>query len=186
MKGRGEVWKLWLIWGGEQKGLTYRHRQHSQPPTFSHHNPSGKQNIVFYSNSSTIPTTSFVSPTHLIFEPQGLVVSLWEDTAQSICSTKPPAVPSREKCGTVPLPEGCQLALLGAFQLHCNPYFSTNYSPSTCRHTHTHRAMSFYIGVNYLNQDWHLNNITQKDNSGHYTEQELQYFKTEVRGKQFI
>lgn len=67
--------------------------------------------------------------------PQGLAVSLWEDTAQSICSTKLSAAPSREKCGTVPQPDGCQLALLGVFQLHCNPYFSINYSPSICRHT---------------------------------------------------
>lgn len=75
--------------------------------------------------------------------PQGLIVSLWEDTVQSICSTKLTAVPSREKCGTVPLPDGCQLALLGAFQLHCNPYFSTNYSPSTCRHTQGNEILNW-------------------------------------------
>lgn len=135
----GMRWSLEAVayLGRWKKGLTYRHRQHSKPPTFP--TATLQESKILFSPQTlfhhTNHTFCFSHTLNFWAGPQGLVFSSWEDTAQSICSTQLSAVPAREKSETVLLPDGCQLALLRVFQLQCNPYFSTNYSPSTCRHT---------------------------------------------------
>lgn len=107
--------------------------------------------------------------------PRGLVVSLWEDTAQSICSTKLSAVPSRERCGTLGA-DGCQLALLGSCSC-----IATLISVQIILHplqAHT-RQCNFKLEWTVLIKIDTPTTLHRKTlHTVHYTEQKIQYFKT--------